>query len=177
MPFIQSLLVATTERAPPRARCPSGSSAATSTTRRRATSCSPPTAAAVARALARLAERGIARAVVQEHVAGDLIKFYGDRRRRRPRIGEPPWFQWFYHRDQTLWPDTLRRARARAARAPAAAALGLEVYGGDAIATATGELVLIDLNAWPSFALYRDVAAAAIAAYLAAALLGSDGAR
>ena len=37
---------------------------------------------------------------------------------------------------------------------------GLEVYGGDAIVTAAGELVLLDLNAWPSFALYRDEAAA-----------------
>ena len=42
----------------------------------------------------------------------------------------------------------------------AAAALGLEVYGGDAIATPAGGLVLLDLNAWPSFALYRDEAAA-----------------
>jgi hypothetical protein len=41
------------------------------------------------------------------------------------------------------------------------------VYGGDAIATADGDLVLLDLNAWPSFALYRDEAAPAIAAYLA----------
>ena len=54
----------------------------------------------------------------------------------------------------------------RLARA-AAAALGLEVYGGDAIATADGQLVLLDLNAWPSFALYRDEAAAAIGSYLA----------
>jgi hypothetical protein len=48
----------------------------------------------------------------------------------------------------------------------AAAALGLEIYGGDAIATKGGTLVLIDLNAWPSFALYRDEASAEIAAYL-----------
>ena len=37
----------------------------------------------------------------------------------------------------------------------------------DAIATPTGELVLLDVNAWPSFALYRDEASAAIASYLA----------
>ena len=48
----------------------------------------------------------------------------------------------------------------------AAAAFGLEVFGGDAIVTPRGHLVLIDLNAWPSFALYRDEAAAEIAAYL-----------
>ena len=55
---------------------------------------------------------------------------------------------------------------ARLVRA-AATALGLEVYGGDAIASADGGLVLLDVNAWPSFALYRDEAAPVIAAYLA----------
>ena len=49
----------------------------------------------------------------------------------------------------------------------AASALGLEVYGGDAIATPTGDLVLLDVNAWPSFALYLEDAASAIAAHLA----------
>jgi D-alanine-D-alanine ligase-like ATP-grasp enzyme len=48
----------------------------------------------------------------------------------------------------------------------AAAALGLEVYGGDAIVTASGRIVLLDLNAWPSFALYREEAAERIAEYL-----------
>jgi len=46
------------------------------------------------------------------------------------------------------------------------------VYGGDAIATARGDLVLLDLNAWPSFALYRDEASAEIAAYLDRRLTG-----
>jgi hypothetical protein len=41
------------------------------------------------------------------------------------------------------------------------------VYGGDAIASGNGALTLIDLNAWPSFALYRDEAAPVIASYLA----------
>jgi hypothetical protein len=50
----------------------------------------------------------------------------------------------------------------------AAAALGLEIYGGDCIVTRAGEIVLIDLNAWPSFALFREEAASAIAAYLSA---------
>ena len=38
----------------------------------------------------------------------------------------------------------------------AAAALGLEIFGGDAIIKADGEPMIIDLNAWPSYALYRD---------------------
>jgi len=49
----------------------------------------------------------------------------------------------------------------------AALALGLDVYGGDAIVTPASEIVLLDVNAWPSFALYRDEASLAIASYLA----------
>jgi hypothetical protein len=121
---------------------------------------------ALAGALAGLAARGIEGAVLQPHVPGDLIKFYGI----GPgggADGGPPWFRWFYHKDQRLAGhpfDAL--ALARLVRA-AAGALGLEVYGGDAIAGAEGSLQLIDLNAWPSFALYRDEAAPVIASYLA----------
>jgi hypothetical protein len=116
-------------------------------------------------ALAALAARGIPRAVIQPHVDGDLVKFYGIGT-AGTRSG-PGWFHWFYHKDQTVAGHPLDPGElARNARA-AAAALGLEVYGGDAIATAAGRLVLLDLNAWPSFALYRDEAAPAIADYLA----------
>ncbi len=120
--------------------------------------------AAVGEALAALAARGIERAVLQPHVAGDLIKFYG--------IGgggphrEPAWFRWFYHKDQQLAGHPVdERYLARLAR-QAAGALGLEIYGGDMIATAAG-LVLLDLNAWPSFALFREEAAPVIADHLA----------
>jgi glutathione synthase/RimK-type ligase-like ATP-grasp enzyme len=127
---------------------------------------------AVQSALGGLAERGIARAVLQPHVEGDLIKFYGVGRGGGPD-GEPPWFRFFYHKGQRVAghpfdPQQLARLVRRAA-----AALGLEVYGGDAIATPGGNLVLLDLNAWPSFALYRDEAALAIAAYLALRFRGS----
>ena len=54
-------------------------------------------------------------------------------------------------------------ARLSEAASGAAAALGLEVFGGDAIIKADGEPMIIDLNAWPSYALYRDRAAQAIA--------------
>ncbi len=124
------------------------------------------TPAALAAALAALAARGIEGAVLQPHVAGDLIKFYGV----GPgggADGGPPWFRWFYHKDQRLAGHAFDPIRlARLVRA-AAAALGLEIYGGDAIASADGSLQLLDLNAWPSFALYRDEAAPVIASYLA----------
>jgi len=119
-------------------------------------------------ALAHLASRGIARAVLQEHVAGDLIKFYGVAGEAEEEPAPLSWFQWFYHRDQRLAghpfaADALRRLVARGA-----AALGLEVFGGDAIVSPGGALTLIDLNAWPSFALFRSVAAERISACLAA---------
>ena len=135
--------------------------------------CFAPDPAAVSAALARLSGRGVARAVLQEHVPGDLIKFYGV---AGPEEGSPlSWFQWFYHRDQTLANNPMDPAALAAAAAAGASALGLEVFGGDAIATPDGRVVLIDLNAWPSFALYRAAAAASIAALLEARFLQKTG--
>jgi len=57
---------------------------------------------AVASALAGLAARGIEGAVLQPHVAGDLIKFYGVGPGGGGPDGGPPWFRWFYHKDQRL---------------------------------------------------------------------------
>jgi len=130
--------------------------------------------AAVAAALGELSDRGIARAVLQEHVPGDLIKFYGvagleDRQ-------SLSWFEWFYHRDQALSGHVFDPAELAAVAAQGARALGLEVFGGDAIATADGRVVLIDLNAWPSFALVRPAAATAIAALLEVRFLARAGA-
>jgi hypothetical protein len=124
-----------------------------------------PTADAVAAALRGLAGRGIPRAVIQPHVPGDLVKFYGVGAGGGPH-GAPPWFRWFYHKDQKLAGHRFEeRSLARLVRS-AASALGLEVYGGDAIVTPDSEIVLLDVNAWPSFALYRDEAAARIATHL-----------
>jgi hypothetical protein len=124
-----------------------------------------PDPASVREALGRLAARGIRRAVLQPHIEGDLVKFYGVGA-GAAADGGPPWFRWFYHKGQRVAGHPLDAVQlARLARR-AAVALGLEVYGGDAIATPEGRLVLLDLNAWPSFALYRDEAAAAIAGHL-----------
>ena len=123
------------------------------------------TAESIETALRGLADRGIPRAVLQPHVEGDLIKFYGVGPGGGPG-GEPPWFRWFYHKGQRVAGHPFDpRGLARLVRR-AAGALGLEVYGGDVIVTRAGDLVLLDLNAWPSFALYRDEAAVVIAAYL-----------
>ena len=112
-------------------------------------------------ALRKFADRGIPFVVAQEHVAGDLIKFYGVRNGAAP--GQANWFQWFYHRDKGMLGHKFAAARLHEAALDAAAAVGLEIFGGDAIIKANGEPMIIDLNAWPSYALYRDQAAEAIA--------------
>jgi hypothetical protein len=115
-------------------------------------------------ALRRFAGRGIPFVVAQEHVPGDLIKFYGVR-----QIGAPidaNWFQWFYHRDKGMLGHPFDPGRLREAAFAAAAALDLEIFGGDGIIMADGKPMIIDLNAWPSYALYRDQATQAIADHL-----------
>ena len=131
--------------------------------------------AELAVALAGLADRGIARAVFQEHVPGDLIKLYGVAGPAGAAEGLG-WFQWFYHREQVVAGHPFAPGELLATAARGAAALGLDVFGGDAIATPGGRPVLIDLNAWPSFALYRRVAATQIAALLEARFLHPTGA-
>lgn len=123
----------------------------------------------LAERLEALARRGIPRAVVQDHAPGDLIKFYGvsglseDDANSSPR---PSWFQWFYHRDQVLSEYAFDADALASAASRAASALGLDVYGGDAIVSPEGAVCVIDLNAWPSFALFRSVAAERIARLL-----------
>lgn len=131
-----------------------------------------PTQSETAGALARMASRGIRQAVLQSHVPGDLIKFYGI---GDPGLvqGQPPWFRWFYHKEQQLTGHRFDQDVLASIAQRAAAAIGLEVYGGDAIATETGALFVIDINAWPSFALYRDEASERIASYLAVRFTGA----
>jgi hypothetical protein len=115
-------------------------------------------------ALRQFARRGIPFVVAQEHVAGDLIKFYGVG--NGSAVLGANWFQWFYHRDKGMLGHSFDAARLREVVLDAATALGLEIFGGDAIIQGNGEPMIIDLNAWPSYALYRDRAAQAIADHL-----------
>jgi hypothetical protein len=120
----------------------------------------------VREALEALGARGVAKAVIQPHRPGDLVKFYGIGVGTRAD-GAPPWFRWFYHKDQHVVGHPFDAVKLARTVRHAATVLGLEIYGGDAIVTAPGDVVLVDLNAWPSFALYRDEAAPRIAAHLA----------
>ena len=106
------------------------------------------------------AARGVEHAAVQHHRAGDEIKFYG--------VAGGAFFHWFYPKEASNGaPRNLFDASAllRLANAAAAAA-GLDIFGGDVIVAPNGDLTLIDLNDWPSFAPCRDQASAAIAAHL-----------
>ena len=117
-------------------------------------------------ALHGFAKRGIPYVVAQAHVPGDLVKFYGVRNAMAPV--DANWFEWFYHRDKAMLGYSFEVSRLRRAAFGAAAALGLEIFGGDAIIQANGEPAIVDVNAWPSYARFRDRAAHAIADLLTA---------
>ncbi|MBI4056222.1 MAG: hypothetical protein HY399_01590, partial [Elusimicrobia bacterium] len=93
------------------------------------------------------ARRSIQHFILQTHIPGDLIKFYG--------VGPGKWFTWFYHNPHTAQHYPFDSSALDRMTQKAATALGLEVFGGDAIATENGNVVLIDVNSWPSFARVR----------------------
>jgi hypothetical protein len=100
--------------------------------------------------------RGLDQAVLQQHRAGDEVKFYAVRGGRL--------FWPYYPKESQGYPFD-ERALERLAE-HAAAALDLGIYGGDAIISSEGDITLIDLNDWPSFAPCRGAAASAIAYHL-----------
>lgn len=106
------------------------------------------------------AARGVARAAVQHHRPGDEIKFYG--------VTGGGFFHWFYPKGADAGVPRHRFDQARLPRIAeaAAAAAGLDIFGGDVIVAPDGGLTVIDLNDWPSFAPCRDQASAAIAVHL-----------
>jgi len=101
--------------------------------------------------LAQFARRQISLAYLQQEVAGAIVKFYGVGDEYFAAIAE----------DGEPLNDTVKLALDRAARA-AAATLGLEIWGGDAIVSGAS-CTIIDFNDWPSFERVRPAAAAAIA--------------
>jgi hypothetical protein len=106
--------------------------------------------------LARLHQRGISHAVVQEHLAGQEWKFYAVRGHGVLHAFAP---------HETHCPP-IDYARLNTLARQASAVLGLDVYGGDCLLTADGTLYLIDVNDWPSFRGCRPVAASHIARHI-----------
>jgi glutathione synthase/RimK-type ligase-like ATP-grasp enzyme len=98
-------------------------------------------------------KRGIEQAVLQEHIEGDVIKFYA--------VLNNAFFEWYYHNKYGINPvnvDELRRLADLSAKT-----MELDIYGGDAIAGPNGNLTIIDINDWPSFAAFRERASTHIA--------------
>lgn len=111
--------------------------------------------------------RGIKRAVINRHLVGDLIKFYG--------VRGTPFFYWFYPFDEghsKYGHEAINgksrglafdRERLKQICHAAGDVLDVRIYGGDCIISADGDISIIDFNDWPSFAPCRAEAAPHIA--------------
>ena len=106
--------------------------------------------------LADFRRRGISCAAVEPHIEGEVVKFYG--------VVGSPFFSFYCEQNPDCIPDGFLAAR------PAIETLirqvGLEIYGGDAVITPDGRIVVVDVNDWPSFARFRDQAASVIARHI-----------
>ena len=118
--------------------------------------------------------RGIKRAVINRHLPGDLIKFYG--------VSGQPFFYWFYPFDEGHSKYGLEAINGKSRGLPfdeaalrdmcekAGEILDVKIYGGDCIVDADGTVRIIDFNDWPSFAPCRTEAAPYIAKCVLAAV-------
>jgi len=107
------------------------------------------------RALEHFLGKGVRDILVQGHVSGPVVKFYG--------VGQGEYFRAYLAAEGEEF--TAKAGRLRAIAIQAARAVGLEIYGGDAVLTERDGPVLIDLNDWPSFSRCRSSAGSSIAAY------------
>lgn len=111
--------------------------------------------------------RGIKRAVINRHLVGDLIKFYG--------VSGQPFFFWFYPFDEghSKYGYEVVNGKSRGLHfeldelkqmcQKASDILDVKIYGGDCIVDPDGTMRIIDFNDWPSFAPCRMEAAPYIA--------------
>ncbi|MDK2910239.1 MAG: hypothetical protein PWR20_1806 [Bacteroidales bacterium] len=97
--------------------------------------------------------RGIGAAVVQEHITGPVVKFYA--------VKNTPFFHFYFHDRTTALPFDTAMLMDMAQRS--AEVLDVDIYGGDAVIGPEGDIRIIDLNDWPSFAPVRDEASKWIA--------------
>lgn len=111
--------------------------------------------------------RGIPSAVINEHLEGDLIKFYG--------VEGTDFFYWFYPNDLNHSKFGLEKINGNAQGISfdldelkqncslSAQVLNIFIYGGDCVVDKKGNVKIIDFNDWPSFAPCRNQAAPYIA--------------
>ena len=110
----------------------------------------------LAAVLASFGARGVKQVAVQAHVPGPVLKFYG--------VGDGSFFHAFREDGRPVDGDTVDLNVLRRLAVAAARAVGVRVFGGDAVVPSRTRPMLVDLNDWPSFAPVRDAAATAIAA-------------
>ena len=101
--------------------------------------------------LAYFARNAVPLAYIQQEVIGRVVKFYG--------VSGGGYFAALP--DGGELPEAIVRALSEAASS-AAAALGLEAWGGDAVVNGN-RFAIIDFNDWPSYSRVRGPAARAIA--------------
>jgi glutathione synthase/RimK-type ligase-like ATP-grasp enzyme len=94
-------------------------------------------------------KRGINTAVIQEHLPGDTIKFYG--------VLGTDFLHYYYPNGNNGYAYDATRLKELAFAS--AEILGVDVFGGDVIVSPEGKITIIDINDWPSFAPVRDEAA------------------
>lgn len=123
-------------------------------------------------AIAQFASRGIHQIVVQAHVIGDVVKFYG--------VQGTGFFKCFYpgdddiskFGDETINGAPHHYAFDHVALQHHAEQLSLmadvKVYGGDCVVMQNGDYRIIDFNDWPSFSRCRHAAALEIASLIMA---------
>lgn len=93
-------------------------------------------------------KRGIKEIVLQEHLYGDVIKFYA--------IQGSSFFHWYYLNGVNHTPFDEKKLVELAQKS--AEAIKLEIFGGDAVISSDGTISIIDINDWPSFAPVRNEA-------------------
>ena len=103
--------------------------------------------------LKEFSNRKIEYAILQEHLDGDVIKFYS--------VKDASFFYWYYLNGINHTKFDLDKLKKYAD--VSAEKLGLTIYGGDAIVSAEGKISIIDINDWPSYAPIRDEASKIIA--------------
>lgn len=115
-------------------------------------------------------KRGISRAVVAEHLEGDLVKFYGVEGTAffyftYPTDGSATAFSKFGKEKMNGRPQkyVFSAGALKQLCDKIAGKLRVPVYGGDCIVNAEGAFKIIDFNDWPSFSCCRENAAPAIA--------------
>ncbi len=112
--------------------------------------------------------RGITGVVHCEHVAGDIVKFYGVGKCFFRHIYPDPEKSKFglekINGTQHRYPFSLDEMKRTVFSA--AESIGLEIYGGDCIVCEDGAIYIIDMNDFPSFSAIRDEAAGEIAEHI-----------